>query len=178
MGWKRIGCSRRSKRVSEEGNSGSLACGRAREKQTGVAEEWRLSVELQIILALQNVVEHSESTTKTGFAVSGDIPRKANARRPVLCVWEIYTSRRAGISWIHQSRRCIRKHLRLQSRYDREGTSLGIFLWAVVFVPYAQIQRKSFRQTPLILKKTVIRLAANVRGGGRRLKVRLRSPDD
>src|SRR5580765_6209011 len=162
MGWKRICCSRRTKWVSEGGNSGSLAGGRAREKQTGVAEEWRWSVELKIVFAFQNVVEHSESTTKTGFAVSGDIPRESNARRPVLFVWEIYTCRRARISGIHQSRRCIRKHLRLQSRYDREGTSLGIFLWTVVFVPYAQIQRKSFRQPPLVLQKTVIRLAANV----------------
>src|ERR1700758_2630378 len=107
MGWKRICCSRRTKRVSEEGNSGSLAGGRAREKQTGVGEEWRLSVELKIILPLQNVVENSKSTAKTGLAVSGDIPRKSNARSPVLLVWEIYTCRRAGISWIHQSRRCI-----------------------------------------------------------------------
>src|SRR5260221_10746395 len=67
------------------------------EEQIGEAEERRLPIELQVILALQDVVEHSESAANTHLAVALGIPCEAEAGRPIVLIREVRTH---GSLWI------------------------------------------------------------------------------
>src|ERR1700674_5343145 len=86
---KRIWSPRGAKRIVEILDDGILCRRNSGERDASVAEKGRLPVELQIVFALQHVVENTETASDAGLAVALWIPREAEARSPIVLVGEI-----------------------------------------------------------------------------------------
>src|SRR5262249_22638700 len=139
---KWIDCSCRPERISEVRHCAGLSRSNSREKQSGIGEEWRLTVELQVVLTLQHVVKHSPPAAQAGLPISEDVPGKSKPRCPVPRIGEIDSVWRARITRIYQPCRSIGESLRLQSWNHGERSSLRIFLWRAVFVANTERQRQ------------------------------------
>src|SRR5258706_10136792 len=74
-------------------------------EQIGGAEERRLPVELEVILALQNVVEHSNSAAYAHLAVAFRVPSKTEPRCEIVSVGEVRSHRRIFIPRENQPKR-------------------------------------------------------------------------
>ncbi len=70
----------------------------------GKSEKRRLPVKLQIVFALQHVIEHAESAANAGFGVAEDVISEAEARAEIRLIREVRPSRRAGIAGEDQVR--------------------------------------------------------------------------
>jgi hypothetical protein len=62
------------------------------------AEEWRLPVELEIILGLEDIVENPEAAPDAHLAVPLGVPGEAEAGRPVVLVRGIDSARSALVA--------------------------------------------------------------------------------
>src|SRR5580658_8145991 len=93
--------------VRRRGSGGKWVCGSIRlirllevtcrpalahavEEETRLGIKCDLAVELQVVFALQDVIETSTASTQAGLTTSGRIPGKAEARRKVLLVREVH----------------------------------------------------------------------------------------
>src|SRR5262249_12136176 len=106
FGWKRIGRTRGCERVCHEaGGEGAGSSHTAIvEYRAGEAKEGRLSVELQVVFALEHVVENARTSTDAGAAVATWVPGKSYARSPVVLVGEVRALGRALVS--REQQRC------------------------------------------------------------------------
>src|SRR5262249_55311795 len=95
-----------------------------REAKTIKPEERRLSIELQIVLALQDVVEDAESPTYTGLLGRGE--SEAETGRPIIFIGEVGPVGRARIAGKEESFRSIDEPLGLLVKSQREGAALQI----------------------------------------------------
>ena len=111
---KRIGYARSAERVGQIVGGTSLS--ERWEIHADAGKEWRLPVELQIVFALQNVVEQSKSAADAGLGIAARIPRETDARRPIRVVREISSPGRAGIAGEDHPGWSARKDGRLQAR--------------------------------------------------------------
>src|SRR5205823_7392269 len=80
--WRRRICIR--ERVTEIRNLRCRIGCKWIEEQVGKPKEWRLPVVLQVVFGFQNVIEHAESTSKTGLAVPHRIPGEPEAWSPIV----------------------------------------------------------------------------------------------
>ena len=89
--WERVGGRRRgiAERISEKRVSRSLSCGGWAEVQSRIREKRRLAVELQVILALEDIIEDTKSAADTGLPVTVRIPGEPEAGRPVFRIRKV-----------------------------------------------------------------------------------------
>src|SRR5579862_633012 len=86
------------------------------EEKSRIAHKGRLPVELQIVLALQDVEENTDTAADAGLSTSGWIPGKAEPWREVILDGKVRTARNARIAGKHHTRRSVYKARRLQPR--------------------------------------------------------------
>src|SRR5215813_1157952 len=131
-------------------------------EQAGAAKERRLPVELQVVLAFQDVIENTEAAADAGFGIAKRIPGKSDARRPVILIRKVRALWRSRISRKHQSNRGVHETLRVRTRNNRERTSFQVELGRVVFIADTQVDGQALGGTPFILEKCISGFAANV----------------
>src|SRR5437868_2192946 len=66
-----------------------IGCHRAEALQIGKPEEWRLTVELQIVFSFENVVEDSEAASDAHLSAGSWRPCKAETRCPIVLVGKV-----------------------------------------------------------------------------------------
>src|SRR6202162_897863 len=98
-----------------------------------LAIERRSAIKLQIVLALQLVVEDPKAPAHARFAVARS-PRKSNSRRKIILIRKINASRSAFIARENQPHRSVGKSGRLEPRNDRECPARGVEFGRVVFI--------------------------------------------
>jgi len=136
----------------------------ARVANAGFAiERWR-AVELQVVFALQDVIEDTEAAAKAGLAATARTPGKTDARSKVGFVRKIGPTRRPSVSGKNQTERRRRKSCRLISGDDGIGSSLSVNLRRTVLIAKPQTQGQVGSYPPLVLRECVGCLAADVAG--------------
>src|SRR5207245_796922 len=99
---------------------GGRGCDAPYRRNVRKAEEGSLPVELQVIFALEDVVEDAEAAANGGLAAAAGVIGEAEARGPVVLVGEVRTLGSAAIAGEHQPDRSVDEALRDLTRSDGE----------------------------------------------------------
>ncbi len=132
------------------------------EIKAGLVVERRRSIELQIVLTLEDVVENSEPAANRGLGIAKDVPCETQARRPIVLVGEVCALGRSGIARKDQAGGRVHKALALLAGYEAERSSLGIVFRLGIFVADAEIQRQPLAHVEVVLRVTRNLVRSNV----------------
>src|SRR5262249_24247529 len=134
------------------------------------AKEGRLSIELQVVLAFQDVIEDAKAAAHAHLAVGEGVPGEAKAWSKVILVGEVGAFRSSRVTGEKQTGGRIGEYLRIRPQLKVKGPALRVQFGRAVLVAQAKRQRKVAQDLPLIRGKGIIRLAADI--GGRLAKLR------
>src|SRR5579864_3449457 len=142
------------------GTTGTDAIGTISEYRAGKAKEWRLPVILQIVLALEHVIEHSYSTADTRLPIRR--PGKTCARSPIVFIGKICSFGGMRIAREQQSWRRVGKPCRLRARQQAKGAPPSIILGRAVLIANSHGEHQVVTSVPFVLYETKCRFLADV----------------
>src|SRR6266852_5842887 len=93
-----------------------------RKSKSGSGGKWGLSVELKVVLGLQDIIKHADAATDTGLGVLERLPGKAEPWREVISVREIGACRGPFVSGENQADGSPRKDRGLLARNNVKGS--------------------------------------------------------
>src|SRR4029077_16114975 len=117
-------------------------------------------------------------TAYAGLPVAKHVPRESHARSPIILIRKVGARGSALVAGINQADRRIHETLRLQTWNERERAPLQVRLGRAVLVAHAQRESEVLAQVPLVLRESVIVLAANVRRSFAELRVVIRKAEE
>ncbi len=129
----------------------------------GCAEERRDTIVLQVIFALQNIVENAEPAADAGLSVSEDVVGEAETGRPIIFIWKIHAPRSARVTRKNDAVGSVDEFLRLQPWNEGKGTSFSVIFRLGIFIANAQGQSQAFAEMPGILRESGVLVGANIR---------------
>ena len=96
-------------------------------------ERWR-AVELQVVFALQHIVENADAATEAGLAAASRAEGKADARPKICLVRKVGTPGSSRVSGKDEAERGIRKSCRLISGNNGKTSTLRVKLGRAVLI--------------------------------------------